>query len=298
MAKLITVFLATGQQGKGVVLALLKAGFKVRGVTRNPEGSTAKSLQAQGAEMVQVENMDDVGSLEKAITGSYGVFGVTNFWGMLAENPETAYDRELAQGKAIGDICKKQGVKHLVYSGLEYVKGIIGKPCPHFDAKGLVEKHLDEIGVPNTSTRVSFYFDNFISYPPQKNDDGTYTMTWPMDGPMDGIAVGDVGPAVASIFGNPQKYIGKKIGLSGEKITMTEYAAIISQVTGKTLNYNQVPPEVFAKFPFPGAEDMAAMFEFYNIGNPDRNIPLTRELNLAALNFKAWAEKNKDKLLA
>ena len=59
-------------------------------------------------------------------------------------------------------ICKQLGVKHLVYGGLEHVKAIIGKPCPHFDCKGIVEKYLDEIGVPNTSSRYSFYFDNFI----------------------------------------------------------------------------------------------------------------------------------------
>ena len=43
-------------------------------------------------------------------------------------------------------------MKHLVYSGLEHVEAIIGKPCPHFDDKGIVEEYLDEIGVPNTSS--------------------------------------------------------------------------------------------------------------------------------------------------
>ena len=42
-------------------------------------------------------------------------------------------------------------MKHLVYSGLEHVEAIIGKPCPHFDGKGIVEEYLDKIGVPNTS---------------------------------------------------------------------------------------------------------------------------------------------------
>ena len=108
----------------------------------------------------------------------------------------------------------------------------------------------------------------------------TYTVTLSMDGPMDGIAVGDVGPAVASIFNNPQEYIGKKLGLSGEKIT------------------NQVSLEVYAKFSFLGANDLAAMLEFYSTANPDHSITLTRELNPTALNFKTWAEKNKDKISA
>ena len=77
----------------------------MRAVTRNPDSAKAKELKELGAEVAQVTNMDNVAELEKAIQGAYGVFAVTNYWGMLAENPETAFDREIAQGKAIGDIC-------------------------------------------------------------------------------------------------------------------------------------------------------------------------------------------------
>ena len=295
MSKLITVFGATGSQGNSVALALLaEAGYKVRALTRNPDGKGGKSLQEKGCEVVKVD-MDDRASLESAISGSYGVFAVTNYWGLLGENAETAFDREVAQGKAIGDICKKAGVKHLVFSGLENVKKIIGKPCPHFDGKGIVEEYLAEIKVPYTSTRVAFYYENFINYPPQKGEDGTYTMTWPMDGPMDAISVNDLGGVVVSILNSPDKYLDKRIGLSGDRITMGNYADIITKVTGKTLKYNQVPVEVFAKFPFPGADDMAVMFEFYKIGNPERDIPLTRTLNPKALSFQQWVEANKEK---
>ena len=296
MSRLITVFGATGNQGNAVARALLSKKYKVRAVTRNPDNATAKELKGLGAEIVQVKNMDVTEDLEKAIQGAYGVFCVTNFWGMIAENPETAFDREVSQGKAVGEICKKLGVKHLVYSGLEHVEKIIGKPCPHFDAKGIVEKYLDDSGVSYTSTRYSFYAENFLNYPPQKNDDGTYTMTWPAQKPVDVVSATEAGTAVASIFDTPDKYIGEKIGLSNEKMTLTEYSAVISKVTGKTLKFNYVPPDVFAKFPFPGAGDMAAMFEFYDYQDgPDRNIELTRKLNPALSRFEEWATANKEK---
>ena len=299
MAKLITVFGATGAQGGSVARALLAAGgYKVRAVTRNNESPKAKALGEQGCEVVKTD-MDSKESLEQAISGSYGVFAVTNYWGLFGENQDTAKDREIQQGKNIGDICKDKGVKHLVYSGLEDVKSLIGKDCPHFDAKGIVEKYLDANNIPNTSTRASFYYENFVNFaPPQKNDDGTYTMTWPMEGPMDAVRVEDMGAAVVSIFNNPNEYIGKKVGLSGDRLTMNEYAAIISEVTGKTLTYNQVPANVYAKFPFPGAEDLAAMFEFYATSEFVREIPLTRKLNPATQTFRQWAESNKDTLLA
>ena len=226
------------------------------------------------------------------------MFLVTNFWGMLAENPATAYDREIAQGKAVGDLCKKLGVKHLMYSGLDCARDAIGKPCPHLDSKGIVEKYLDETGVPNTSTCYSFYFDNFLTMlAPQKNDDGTYMLTLPVKKAAHGISVEDGGPAVAAIFDKPEEYIEKKVGFSGDKLTLSEYMAIIGKVTGKTVTYNEVPYEVFAKFPFPGADDLAAMFEFFDTGNLECDIEKIRELNPSTLSFQQWAEKNKVPIL-
>ena len=58
MAKVISVFLATGAQGKSVVNALLDTGFKVRALTLNLESSGAKSLLEKGCEVVKVDMND------------------------------------------------------------------------------------------------------------------------------------------------------------------------------------------------------------------------------------------------
>ena len=66
MTKTIAVVGSTGQQGGGVVNILIKTpGWKVRAITRNVEGDTAKALKAQGAEVVSA-NLDDEASLVKA----------------------------------------------------------------------------------------------------------------------------------------------------------------------------------------------------------------------------------------
>ena len=80
-------------------------------------------------------------------------------------------------------------------------------------------------------------------------------------------------------------------------MTMAEYAAIISEVTGKKLNYNQVSTDTYAKS-FSGAEHLAVMFEFFEVRQPERDIALTHTLNPNTSNFRQWAEKNKDQLLA
>ncbi len=58
-------------------LALLDDGYRVRALTRNPEGDGAKILLEKGCEVTMKVDMDDAGSIRKAIGGSYGVFAVT-----------------------------------------------------------------------------------------------------------------------------------------------------------------------------------------------------------------------------
>ena len=96
-------------------------------------------------------------------------------------------------------------------------------------------KYPDEIGVPNMAVRfsyycaLSFYFDNFVSiFSLVKQVDGTYNITYaPMDGPMRAMAVADGAHIVLAVFQNPQEYLGKKDAMSGDKKTITDYAAII-----------------------------------------------------------------------
>ena len=77
--KLILVSGATGRQGGAVARELLSRGYPVRGLTRNPESERAQQLAGLGIEMVKGD-FDDVGSLNSATQGVYGVFSVQNFW--------------------------------------------------------------------------------------------------------------------------------------------------------------------------------------------------------------------------
>ena len=130
MAKGISVFGATGGQGGGVVSALLKAirrgeNYAVRALTRNPEGAKGQDLKSKGCEVVKCD-LDDKESVEKAIHGSYGVFLVTDYWEHFSK------EKEIDQGKRVIDVCEALGVNHLIYSGLEHVKKVIGIECGKF----------------------------------------------------------------------------------------------------------------------------------------------------------------------
>ena len=123
MAKTITVFGSTGAQGGGVVRALLNStGYSVRAVTRDSTSAKAVALKEKGCEVVEA-NLDDAESIRNAIKGTYGVFLVTNYWQDLDKQ------KEIDQGKRAAAICKEEGIKHLIYSGLERVDKILGIPC-------------------------------------------------------------------------------------------------------------------------------------------------------------------------
>ena len=70
---------ATGQQGGAVARELLARGHKVRAMTRNPDGPKAKALADLGATVVRGD-LDDETSLDGALQGIWGVFGVQNSW--------------------------------------------------------------------------------------------------------------------------------------------------------------------------------------------------------------------------
>ncbi|NXM39271.1 NMRL1 protein, partial [Gymnorhina tibicen] len=290
--KLIVVFGATGAQGGSVARALLDDGtFKVRAVTRSPRKKEAEELRRRGAEVVKADQ-DDEASLERALAGAYGAFIVTNFWEHCSK------EKEIEQGRHLADLSKRQGLRHVVFSGLENVHQLTGGRLEvlHFDGKGMVEEYFQKIGVPTTIIRLPFYFENFLSiFKPQKAPQGdTFVLELPMgDTPMDGMAVEDLGPVVLCLLKSPGEYIGQVIGLSTGKLTEAEYAAILSQQTSKTVTASKLSPEEYEKQDFPGAKEMAAMFRFYAL-KPDRNVALTMKLNPKARTFQQWVGDNKD----
>ncbi|XP_073505177.1 nmrA-like family domain-containing protein 1 [Phyllobates terribilis] len=290
--KVIVVFGATGAQGGSVAAALLDdRSFEVRAVTRDPSKPAAAKLKEAGAEVVSAD-LDDEKSLEAALSGAYGAFVVTNFWEHFNK------EKEIKQGKLIADLSKSLALEIVVFSGMEDVKKLTeGKlEVLHCDGKGEVEEYFCEIGVPMTSVRLPSYYENlFTFFKPQKNKDGDgYSLAVPMgDVPLDGMSVKDLGGVVVSILKSPSEYIGKNIGLSTEKLTVEQYAAIMSKVTDKDIKDAKITPEAYEKLEFPGAAELANMFRFY-IMKPHRDVEITLKLNPKAKTFEPWMEENKE----
>ncbi|XP_015265424.1 PREDICTED: nmrA-like family domain-containing protein 1 [Gekko japonicus] len=289
--KVIVVFGATGAQGGAVARALMaEATFLVRGVTRKPQQKAARELKKLGAEVVKAD-LEDARSLEAALRGAHAAFLVTDFWEHLSE------EREVAQGKRVADVAQQLALSYVVYSGLENVKRLTGGrlAVPHFDGKGRVEEYFRACGVPTTCIRMPSYFENFLTvFRPQRAPDGDgWELALPLgDVPLDGLAVADLGPVVAALMKEPEKYGGQTIGLSTGKLTVAEYAALMSEHTGKTVRDAKMSLESYQQLGFPGARELADMFRFYRT-EPERDVALTRKLNPQARTFEEWIAEHK-----
>jgi uncharacterized protein YbjT (DUF2867 family) len=304
--KIIAVVGATGAQGGGLVRAILNdtnSEFAVRAITRDPNAEKAVALANAGVEVVKAE-LDDVESLKKAFAGAYGAYCVTNYWEHFSPEKEIAHARNLAEA------AKAAGVKHTIWSSLDDTRKLIpldddrmptlmGKyKVPHFDAKGESDRFFTESGLPSTILDTVFYWDNFIYFGvgPKRGQDGKLAITFPMgDKKLPAIAVEDIGKCALGIFKAGDKYIGKKVGIAGEHLTGKEMATRISKVVGEEVVYNDVPPEVYRSFGFPGADDMGNMFQFKRdfeeYYTKSRDVELSRSLNPSLLSFSQWLDK-------
>lgn len=309
--KIIAVIGATGAQGGGLARAILDdqdGPFTLRAVTRNPDSDSARALAAMGAEVVQAD-IDDKESLGRAFSGAYGAFCITNFWETFSPEVEKKQARNMAEA------AKAAGVQHVIWSTLEDTRNWVPLEddrmptlmehykVPHFDAKGEADAIFEEVGVPTTNLRTSFYWDNLIHFGmgPQRTEDGSLAFNLPMgDKKLPGIAVEDIGRGAYGVFKAGSEFIGKTVAIAGEHLTGSEMAAALTEAFGETVNYVAVPFDVYRGLGFPGADDLGNMFQFkhdfedYFCGA--RSIEDSRSLNPKLQSFESWLAENKDKI--
>ncbi len=308
--RLIAVVGATGMQGGGLCRAILDdrgGGFSCRAITRDPDKEKARALAARGAEVVKAD-LDDPASLQRAFAGAHGAYCVTNFWEHLSGV------KEKAQAKNLADAARASAVKHVIWSTLEDTRALMAPSdtrmpmlqqnyrVPHFDAKAEADAYFS--GLPVTYLVTSFYWDNLYMFgqAPKKDESGEYSWTFPMGSRrLAGIAAEDIGKVAYGIFKAGQKYIGKRVGIAGEFLTIDEMGRTLSRRLGiGSVKYNDVDPDVYRTFGFPGADEMGNMFQIYRDFEKEvigaRSVDAARSLNPALQSFDQWVETNKAKI--
>jgi uncharacterized protein YbjT (DUF2867 family) len=305
--KVIAVVGGTGAQGSGLVHAIHEdpdGGFVARVLTRNPQSDKARELADIGAEIVQADLQDEA-SIEAAFSGAYGAYCVTFFWDHFSA------ERELEEAGLMARAAAQAGLQHVIWSTLEdtrefvpiddyRIPTLMGKyKVPHFDAKGEANRLFTEAGVPTTFLLTSFYWDNFIHFGlgPQKDEQGNLFISFPMGSEkLPGIAAEDIGRCAYGIFKAGPSLAGRTIGIAGEHLSGDEMAAELSRQIGRPVRYIAADPDAYRALGFPGADDLANMFQF----NRDfarefqapRSVEQSRQLNPKLQSFADWAARN------
>ena len=159
-------------QGASVVDTFLKIpGWKVRGVTRNPDGAKGRALAARGVEVVKAD-LNDVASLTAAFTGAHAIFAVTDFWAPFFD---PATEAKLAPGQLMNEYCfdaevqQAKNIFHAVIPVLDGLERFVYSTLPgikkwskgkytwayHFDSKQAAVDYLEE-KLPQLAAKTSY----------------------------------------------------------------------------------------------------------------------------------------------
>jgi len=271
---------ATGQQGGAVARQLLSRGYKVRALTRKPQGEAAKALASSGAEVVPGD-LDDVGSLEQALRGTWGVFSVQNTW-------EAGVEAEERQGKRLAELARKAGVSHFVYTSVGSAHRRTG--IPHFENKARIEETVRGLGFPSyTVLRPVFFMENYTSpgFKPSLME-GKLAIGIRPDTPLQMIAVEDIGAYGLKAFEQHTELNRREIDIAGDEHTMPEAARILGKAMGRSVEFAQVPIDEIRKF----SADLAVMLEWFDRVGYDVHIrSRSREFGIRPTSLAEWAAK-------
>ncbi|MGD9092541.1 MAG: NmrA/HSCARG family protein [Anaerolineales bacterium] len=247
----VLIFGATGNMGGAATRELLRRGWHVRAVTRNPISPKALALAELGAEVVQGD-MEDRASLETAFDGMKRVFSVQNW-------TKSGVEGEVRQGKLVAEVAHSSEVKHLAYGSAGTGDDHTG--IPHFDSKLEVEGYMRQLGLPFTVVRPAPFMELLTEkeFYPALVAWGIEPKILGLDTPLPWVAVRDIGIAVANIFEAPQTWIGHEVELFGDVRTLGECRELFVAVDGKKPFGLPLPRWVFSKM---ASDEFIKMWEW------------------------------------
>jgi uncharacterized protein YbjT (DUF2867 family) len=211
--------------------------------------------------------------------------------------------------------ARQAGLQHIIWSTLEDTRRwmaldddrmptIMGKyKVPHFDGKGEANQLFIDAGLPATFLLTSFYWDNLIHFGmgPRRGADGRLGITFPMgDKKLPGIAVEDIGRSAYGVLRRGDEFIGQTVGIAGEQLTCADMAAGLTRALGEQVDYHDVSPGEYRNLGFPGAADLANMFQFKRDFEESfcgaRDVALTRRLTPSLQTFEQWLARHRTQI--
>ena len=275
---LVLVTGITGHQGGHVARALLKRGHRLRALVRDPQSPKLKDLTPHGIEVVP-GTFDDAAAVERAARGVDAMF-------LMGTPFQSGPSEETRQGILAVDAATRAGVPWLVYSSVSDADRRTG--VPHFESKFAVEEHLRRSGVPFAISAPTAFMENLVS---------PFQLPGLRQGRLGGgtspersvqmVALDDLGAFAARVLEDPARFRGKRINIASDAVTQAGVAQLISELSGRTIEYQRIPLEALRA----QSADSASMFEWFERAGYSADIEgLRREYpDVGWQRFREWA---------
>lgn len=282
--RVIVVTGATGRQGRAVARHLLRDGWQVRALTRNPQNSRARALAALGADVV-AGDMEEPASLQPHFAGAYGVYSVQTPY---LHGPEA----EIRQGKHVAEAAQAAGVQHVVYGSAGF--GQQGTGIPSWESKLQIEAHMQALGLPLTILRPMAFMELMTdkAFFPAVS---TWHVMPTMMGPSQKVVwlnTDDLGAIAANVFADPDRFVGQDLSLASDVQSIDECRTIYHEVMGKRPPRFPMPVWMFKRLGFIG-KDLSIMWTWLRNATIDVYPHTTLAIHPDALSVEAWLRKQK-----
>ncbi|KAI0018111.1 hypothetical protein F4780DRAFT_540258 [Xylariomycetidae sp. FL0641] len=280
--KILAVLGATGAQGGGVVNVMRTTpGWRVRALTRDPDGAAARKLAAQdGVEVVRAD-LDDEASLVRAFEGATAVFAVTNWWEHLfrGQTAAEARAREEAQGRAAARAAARTpGLAHYLWSTTPSAARATGGALavPHMEGKAAVDAYL-KAELPALAARTTYLYFGFypqnlaflpLLQPVFHQATNTYIQLLPTPPSARILHAGDMavnpGLWVRGALASAPRSFGRYANVAGEKLSFAEMLRAWAEAVGaqRPARVVQCAPEAWEQLHGPAAAELALQFRF------------------------------------
>ncbi len=236
---MILIVGVTGVLGRETAGQLLAEGHKVRGLTRSPD--RAADLKELGAEIMQGDLIDRA-SLEKASKGVDAVFACAHQLMGTGKYKSEAVDGE--GHRALIDAAKAAGVKHFVYTSIQYASPI--HPTDFFRTKAMSEDYLKASGLNFTILRppalMEWHVHNLLGASILTS--GKTMIFGSGDNPTNFMAARDAAHIAVIALTDP-KMKNRTIEIGGcDNVTRNQIAEMYGRFSGKTPKVTHVPTSV------------------------------------------------------
>ena len=219
---------ATGNTGRPLVEALVRAGAPVRAMVRDQAGQARLPAGVQAA----VADFDDPASLAAALDGAERAYLVT-----------PSSEQAEAQQKRFADLAAKAGVRHLVV--LSQLASAADSPVRFLRYHAAVERHVRDLGIGYTFLRPNLFFQGLLALAgPIAAEDRFFAPIG--DAPVSAVDVRDIADVAAAAL-TQDGHEGATYTLTGPAaVTHAEMASALSAALGREITFIDVPPEAFA----------------------------------------------------